>query len=675
MGRPKGSRNKPGHAAGGYRPNSGRKSRHADGGGDGGDAALADAAGGGTELSLLQGENMADASAAAAAAASAAATAASVAAAVVEGAVVGRRTDSTEHDADVLANAILNDSGSSSDLHLPPMPDLPEEPIAATAAASGEGDVAGMFEGDQDISSSRGRKRARSSNDQDAPTPNQSQKRPKTADEQWTIMFNSLRDYAASHNGSTHVRLTPQTRSLYHWVHNQCTAYRNLVDNGGAGVSGGSSSKSTTSTTSSSMTIERVERLASIGLNLPQRTGNGQGANTTKWESKYQQLVSYKSQHGNCNVPYNYSEDAKFGKWCDRQRYWYRLLREGKKSQMTEERADRLVSIGLVGPDTLVPSAAAGDGDSNGGALATRTGTSGTTTSRRSNTVGLNRHTAKWEENFAKLLRYKSQHGDCMVKYNYEDTKLARWVDRQRYWYRLMKDGSKKKSQMTEGRAKRLADIGFVFYVRGGGGGDGGATGNAAASSDDVDGGSARRRESRWDARLAELLEYKARTGNLNVPHNYAENPALSNWVEKQKNELRLRAEGKESQMTPERERKLLAAGLTSRGRGAVWAQRVEALERYKSAHGHCRVPHSYPDDPQLAKWVSKQRTEMKARKEGRRSQLTDERIAQLDGLGFWDESYSAIASAAVARVAADADADIDNAADADVAAASEVEV
>lgn len=93
--------------------------------------------------------------------------------------------------------------------------------------------------------------------------------------------------------------------------------------------------------------------------------------------------------------------------------------------------------------------------------------------------------------------------------------------------------------------------------------------------------------------------------------------------------------------MTEERELRLRAAGLTFRARGAVWAERVQALEAYRSEHGHCRVPYTYPDDPQLAKWVSKQRSEMKARSEGKKSQLTEERIAQLQELGFWDNAAS----------------------------------
>lgn len=531
MGRPKGSRNRPGHSAGGYRANSGRKSKHLDryrravGGGAAGISGAA-AVGGYTQPPPSQ-EDIA-------AAASAAATAASVAAAVVDGVSVGVDVGTAGpggnnvtvaarahvHDTDALANAILDHTSRSADHLLPPMPALPDRYAASAAAGVGVG-VGGMqvAPAAEAASSPRGQKRnRRSAFDQDGTNnssePKQERPRQQSADEQWNAMFRALHLHAVTHNGSTSVKLTPETRSLYHWVHNQCTAYRYLVDG----------SKNT------SMTPERVAKLASIGLNLEERTGKGRGANSTKWEAKFEQLVRYRERHGGkCDVPYNYADDRQFGKWCDRQKYWYRLMKEGKKSQMTEERAKRLEGIGLVGPNstaTTIPASAAAAAGADSPVAPAVLGIS-----TNASTVGLTKHAAKWEASFAELLQYKSQYGDCMVKYNHDNTKLARWVDRQRYWYRMMKGG--KKSQMTEERAKRLAQVGFVFYVRTSSG-EVGISADGATNDASGGGGSATStsRESKWDARLAQLLEYKARTGNLNVPHNYQENPALSNWVE-----------------------------------------------------------------------------------------------------------------------------------------------
>jgi hypothetical protein len=218
-----------------------------------------------------------------------------------------------------------------------------------------------------------------------------------------------------------------------------------------------------------------------------------------------------------------------------------------------------------------------------------------------------------------------------------------------------------KHSQLTEERIQRLADAGFVFSLRpgstgkaaeGGGSAEGEEdnayynqvqTATAAAAAVAKGSGSAAAgktnrptQQTKWELRLRELVDYERRTGSLAVPHKYPENQPLANWVEKQKNELRLKSEGKPSQMTDEREERLKAIGFTFTSRATVWSERMEALRAYKAQHGHCRVPYTYAKDPKLAKWVSKQRGEMKARREGRKSQMTAERVVELRELNFW---------------------------------------
>jgi Helicase associated domain len=38
---------------------------------------------------------------------------------------------------------------------------------------------------------------------------------------------------------------------------------------------------------------------------------------------------------------------------------------------------------------------------------------------------------------------------------------------------------------------------------------------------------------SQWKEKFDELVEYKAKTGHCEVPHNYAENPALAKWIKR----------------------------------------------------------------------------------------------------------------------------------------------
>jgi hypothetical protein len=645
MGRPKGSKNRPGHKAGGFRANSGRKM-----------AALR-RAGGATDF--------ASAAAAVTDAASAAETAAVVAAAVVE-------------QATTLAGAAAAGAGAGVDGLLPPEDDLePLPPLGSIEdSARGQKRKASADPDDGAARAARSCVAATAAAKTAIPAGGAPQI---TADEQWQNMFQELQRYAEANGGSTYVKYTPANRSLYHWCHNQCTQYRNLARLA-AGLAQSSARQYT-----SSMTPGRIDALKSIGFDLEQRTGGGAGANETKWNARYELLVKYKNDHGGIchDIPYTYilsdanassaGTDAgfkKLGKWCDRQRYWYRLLREGKKSQMTEERAEKLEGLAFVGPAAVAAGAkpeVAGTVLPAATAAASAAAASGTANANAdASGVSSNKHTAKWEASFAELLEYKRVNGNCMVKYNYEaNPKLARWVDRQRYWYKMMT--SSKKSQMTEERAQRLREAGFVFSLRGGGGGGKAGSGErggdaerdednagfnqvqtaaaaAAVADGSVEGEPGRptgntthaSQQTKWEVRLQELLDYERRTGSLAVPHKYPENQALANWVEKQKNELRLKSEGKPSQMTDEREERLVAIGFTFTSRATVWSERMEALRAYKAQYGHCRVPYTYAKDPKLAKWVSKQRSEMKSRREGRKTQMTVERIVELRELDFW---------------------------------------
>ena len=58
----------------------------------------------------------------------------------------------------------------------------------------------------------------------------------------------------------------------------------------------------------------------------------------------HQALKQFKEQHGHCRIPRNHEQ---FGSWPTYQRSQYRLFKEGKKSKMTQERADKLIEIGF----------------------------------------------------------------------------------------------------------------------------------------------------------------------------------------------------------------------------------------------------------------------------------------------------------------------------------------
>ena len=100
--------------------------------------------------------------------------------------------------------------------------------------------------------------------------------------------------------------------------------------------------------------------------------------------------------------------------------------------------------------------------------------------------------------------------------------------------------------------------------------------------------------------------------------------------------EFRKRQNGKQSSMTAERIAELNSLGFE---RVVVdnegWEIRLQELQDFRQANGHCRVPRGYPQNPSLGIWVSHMRKEFRKHKEGKQSRLMAERIAALDNLGF----------------------------------------
>jgi hypothetical protein len=68
------------------------------------------------------------------------------------------------------------------------------------------------------------------------------------------------------------------------------------------------------------------------------------------------------------------------------------------------------------------------------------------------------------------------------------------------------------------------------------------------------------------------------------------------------------------------------------------WQMRYKELIHYKRIKGDCLVPHSYKSNPQLGRWVKRQRRQYKLLRDGAKSTMTPERIQLLEDLGFvWD--------------------------------------
>ena len=72
---------------------------------------------------------------------------------------------------------------------------------------------------------------------------------------------------------------------------------------------------------------------------------------------------------------------------------------------------------------------------------------------------------------------------------------------------------------------------------------------------------------------------------------------------------------------------------------GDGWQTRFEELKEYKTKFGNCDVPQKYSPNQRLGSWVNKQRNEYNNRKAGKKSQMTNYRIDQLNSIDFrWAE-------------------------------------
>lgn len=130
----------------------------------------------------------------------------------------------------------------------------------------------------------------------------------------------------------------------------------------------------------------------------------------------------------------------------------------------------------------------------------------------------------KWQEHFEDLCRFRENHSHCLVPHTYAaNPGLGRWVKRQRYEYKLLKQN--KVSSMIPERLELLEKIGFVWDSH----------------------------ESAWKEKLQELIAFKESHGTCDIPYYYPVNPQLATWATRQRRQYTLYNKGKASSMTPAR--------------------------------------------------------------------------------------------------------------------------
>lgn len=159
-----------------------------------------------------------------------------------------------------------------------------------------------------------------------------------------------------------------------------------------------------------------------VGGKIGCGAGGGGRKKNGKWLAKLEELKTYKLKHGDCVVPRGYAENPHLATWVAEQRKQYKLLRDGRQSNISQERIDLLNALDFT----------------------------------------WNAQEAAWDRSFQVLKRFREEHGHCHVPNNQAVyRKLGLWVKEQRRHYSLLKQG--KPSQMTYQRCKILDSVGFCW--------------------------------------------------------------------------------------------------------------------------------------------------------------------------------------------------------------------
>jgi len=139
---------------------------------------------------------------------------------------------------------------------------------------------------------------------------------------------------------------------------------------------------------------------------------------------------------------------------------------------------------------------------------------------------------------------------------------------------------------------------------------------------------------SSWNERFQELIRFREANDHCFVPHNYPDNPRLSQWVRKQRHQRKRKDRGFHSTLSDERQEMLTNVGFIWDSHKAQWQERYQSLEVFQLTHGHCNVQSNFHDSS-LSNWVKNQRKQYKLYQAGLKTTMDQERVNILNSLGF----------------------------------------
>jgi hypothetical protein len=143
--------------------------------------------------------------------------------------------------------------------------------------------------------------------------------------------------------------------------------------------------------------------------------------------------------------------------------------------------------------------------------------------------------------------------------------------------------------------------------------------------------------DAQWNAMLFQLVFFKAVHGDLRPKPKDEEHKPLYDWMVAQRKEFKIYQDTPDrSFLTPDQVKVLDHLQFPWNTRGDDhWIRNFEHLKQFCNEHGHCMVPRTFVDVPNLCHWVTDQRRQLKNLKLGKPSTMTKDRQRLLDEIGF----------------------------------------
>lgn len=198
----------------------------------------------------------------------------------------------------------------------------------------------------------------------------------------------------------------------------------------------------------------------------------------------------------------------------------------------------------------------------------------------------------RFEQHFSDFLKFKEKYGHALVPENCtEYPSLGSWASHCRC------------KKISEERVKRLNEAGFVWdYI-----------------------------DEYWQQKYRELIEFKKKHGHFKVSEKQKGHEKLGTWTVRMR---KARRHGKGQQLSEIQIKLLDDIGFPWDPVQFEWDENIRKLKEFIAIHNHCLVPIKRCEIPGLGWWVYWVRIN--------KHKLTENQIAQLDGLGFeWNSDLA----------------------------------